>query len=212
MNKKFQCLALIAAFITAFYLSVAQYTPTTSPQTKTAPAASYLAQRPAEPPLRQSTAKKEPIQTVAHAQNTANHPEVQNLSDTNTENEVLAALIQTEGFSDYLTQLPNDAPYKLFQDMKINFSEEEIDYSWALPEEESFHSLFTDTSELNYFVPSSIQCRTTTCQISLHFSDPDEANKAIELFSAAVKNLKQMTIIATPDFSKGELNLYALKK
>lgn len=155
------------------------------------------------------------LTTAAEAKTSGCKPAEQSLL---TNQEVFAKeLIAQRNVDDYLKyseSLRQQQDFQMHADMERKFTAEAVDYEWAKNYEASLQSLFNSDEILRHFSPDAIECRTQKCQIKLHVNDSEEANTATKAFSTAVhsnQNTDSVAIMATPDYTRHQLNIYIAK-
>lgn len=103
----------------------------------------------------------------------------------------------------------------MFNDLAEKFSSEPVDYSWAPDYQQKIAQIFAEVESLQKLVPGAIECRTSKCQIKIPVTGSDEANQMTAAFAAAIQDnqsgVAKTEVLATPDLSRGQLNLYIAK-
>lgn len=104
------------------------------------------------------------------------------------------------------------SPDAMQQDLSRKFNGEPVDYSWAINHEQKLGRLFESQEKLWEFVPETITCKTTRCQIKVPVASFDESNRAMQALSQALaknaEGLDDAMLISAPDPASGFVDFY----
>lgn len=96
--------------------------------------------------------------------------------------------------------------------LQKRYDAEEVDYSWAVNREAELLNLFGTEEGLEYAVPTSLSCRSSSCQVIIPVSGEQQTSSIYRAFNEAVaKNStdsERPVVSYFPDSDGNELILY----
>lgn len=120
-----------------------------------------------------------------------------------------------KGFAEYLSSFKSTSPEEINRDLEKKFETEAIDYPWADNHEKKLQYLFVTNENLSKFVPESVTCKATRCQIKIPISNIEESNQVMEGISKALADTypgsRQPMIVTLPDPSTGFVDFYVAR-
>ena len=107
---------------------------------------------------------------------------------------------------DELTKSPS---FSVGDAMQKKFDAEPVEANWAQQQQNNWSDAFSKKPELAGIALIDTKCHSTTCQLSIGFTDIEQANKIAQQISQSVAaEGKYSSIIASPDQQKGITTLY----
>lgn len=93
--------------------------------------------------------------------------------------------------------------------MQKKFDEEPVDFTWAEEQENNLISTFSSNPELAGFALLDTKCKSSLCQVSVSFTDAEQANKIATQVSQTISSLDKYTsVVASPNAQTKITTLY----
>jgi len=93
--------------------------------------------------------------------------------------------------------------------MQKKFDDEKADFGWAKEQENKLISAFSSNPNLAEFALLDTQCKSSLCQVSVSFTDMEQANKIAERFSKSIAAADQFTsVVSSPNNESKITTLY----
>ncbi len=98
-------------------------------------------------------------------------------------------------------------------DVKKNFSEENIDYSWATPQETKLYDTFSSTEKLAELSITQTVCKTSVClvSVSVDANEPFDSESLIKAVSGSGANAGFRTLMVLHQIEAGLVDIYFSK-
>lgn len=121
----------------------------------------------------------------------------------------------SDEFNQYLQTVSAGNSGGYVKDMAAKFETETVDGQWAADYESRLYNLLETDALAGKVVPQSVVCKSRRCQIKVAVANIDEANQAMQSFSAAINNNKlsidKSMVVSAPDIDAGVVSLYVAR-